>query len=652
MPTLLGKTPMTVFVIAGVALVCLAGGAALAWFVLRGREGAASDISSALTAEAIPFSASTDEIADSVGVAFAGHTELQLLGLYAGREEAGVLDAWWRAADTGASRAPLHAPATLVLQLQGAQLVDPEELSRGLRPGLPPADPTTEARQIEAERQAEQERAAAAFSDNPFEIEDGALTDSAMPVVPVVYAPVAPTVDEAALAARLVAVPWSGPFGWRGLLVARPLGPDRARDLAWASRAASRVGERLGVHCEVVDRRREAAIEPSPPPNPIILAVPAPERVAIEPSPAAARLRRAEIRMAEALQAPRREPDLIRSVVVLLAEGLATDRCYAVEAEGLHTRPVEHERRSEAAAAATGLDFSRGFLDAVRERSGPTTKAVTLDASHAAEMVPDDARARLGPVSRMLLPVLEKGRIVVVFVAEWIDLAKRWTDDDVLFAERVVTRAAVARERLLQYEAIAEQAAHARASQEEVEQALGQLQAVLAALPEAVVGLDDEGKVTFANPAAGRLLGRREFELMGRYMTEVTIELEADVETWERVMAADSTRRFPGALAPSDGRRTIDLTVVPGLPSGVCDRLVTLSERAGPSIASSNGDGDAGAVVREIAEPLGRLLGNLELLAGGAYGHLSTGQSEALEGVCRLGADLRAHIDDVLREKA
>jgi PAS domain-containing protein len=328
-----------------------------------------------------------------------------------------------------------------------------------------------------------------------------------------------------------------------------------------------------------------------------------------------------------------------------------TTEARQIEAEGLHTRPVEHERRSEAAAAAAGLDFGRGFLDTVRERSGPTTKAVTLDASHAAEMVPDGARARLGPVSRMMLPVLEKGRIVVVFVAEWIDLAKRWTDEDVLFAERVVARAAVARERILQYEAIAEQAAHARASQEQVEEALGQLQAVLSALPEAVVGLDDEGKVTFANPAAARLLGRREFELMGRYMTEVTTELEADVETWERVMSADSTRRFPAALAPGDGRRTIDLTVVPGLPSGVCDRLVTLTEHAGPAVVSSNGDGGEGLVVREIAEPLGRLLGNLELLAGGAYGQLSDGQEEALEGARRLGADLRAHIDDVLRGK-
>src|SRR5688500_9054540 len=101
MPTLFGETPMTTVVIAGVALVCLAGGAALAWLLLRGRSSGVASAQPALVAEVIPYSESTDEVADAVGVALAGHTELRLLGLYAGREEAEVLDAWWRAADAG-----------------------------------------------------------------------------------------------------------------------------------------------------------------------------------------------------------------------------------------------------------------------------------------------------------------------------------------------------------------------------------------------------------------------------------------------------------------------------------------------------------------------------------------------------------------------
>jgi nitrogen-specific signal transduction histidine kinase len=251
----------------------------------------------------------------------------------------------------------------------------------------------------------------------------------------------------------------------------------------------------------------------------------------------------------------------------------------------------------------------------------------------------------------MLLPVLEKGRIVAVFVAEWIDPAKKVADEEVLFAERVVARTALARERLLQFEAVAEQAAHARAAHEEVGEALAQLQAVLAALPDAVLGLDADGKITFANRAAARLLQRREFELMGRWISEMATELEADAATWERVMAADAERRFPAALTPS-GRAAIDVTVVPGLPSGVCDRLVTLVERDTAAPASASGDGGAaGAIVREIAEPLGRLRGNLELLAAGAYGPLAPEQEEAVEGARRVGSDLHARLEALLRRQ-
>ncbi len=627
---------MTLLTHAGVAVFFLAAGYAAAWLATRRRGGRAAHAGEAgpvVPEGAVPYTGSTGEIAAAVDMLMRARTGLRLLAVYAGRDGAGALDARWRASDVDPARIPASTPAKLLVQLEHPKLIDAEELVRGLTLGLPPAAPEIEASQLEAERVAEKARAAAAFHENPFELEDSALTEASAPAASLPRK-IRPVVDAAAVAARLVAVRWSGPFDWQGLLVAEPEGANRDRDLAWTAAAAGALGERLGVYCEVADRiRAESRVVAAPEPTPA--PAPAQEARGPEPSPADERVRRAELRMAEVLQTPRREAALVRATVGLLAEGLAPDRCYAVEVEGLHTRPIEHERRTEAAASALSLDFGQEFLQALKAKVGATIKAITLDANTAAEMVPGDARERLGAVSRMLLPVLDKGRIVVVFVAEWIDLAKRWNEPDVTFAERVAARAAVARERILQYEAIAEQAAHARASQEQVEEALEQLQALMASIPDGLVGLDAEGRITFTNRAAAGLFGHREFELMGRWISEAASELDGDAAVWERILAAESVTRFSAALVSGDA--AVDLTVVPSVPSDVCDRLVTMVVR----------DPAADVVVAEMAEPLGRLLSGLELIAGGAHGDLSTQQEAALEGVRRLGVELRTKVEKV-----
>lgn len=287
--------------------------------------------------------------------------------------------------------------------------------------------------------------------------------------------------------------------------------------------------------------------------------------------------------MADALQSPRREADLLRNAVGLLAEGLATDRCYVVEVEGLHTKPVTQERRSEAVASAIGLDFGGPFIAAVRARSASTIKAIASSARNSGDLLPEEVNARLGPMSRLLVPVTEKGHTSAIYVCEWIDQAKRLSDDDVTFAERVVARAAVAVERLHQVDALAQQAAHAREAQEQVEEAFAQIQALVAALPEAVIGLDTDGHITFANRAAGKYFRRQEFELIGRSVTDVVGGTGGDAVVWERAMGASGIERYASTHATPDGPSTYDVTVVTGLQTAICDRLVTLTLRSSSS---------------------------------------------------------------------
>lgn len=80
---------------------------------------------------------------------------------------------------------------------------------------------------------------------------------------------------------------------------------------------------------------------------------------------------------------------------------------------------------------------------------------------------------------------------------------------------------------------------------------------LLAALGEAVLGLDLEGRVLFANPAAEKVLGWDESDLLGRYLHERIPTTDADGQT----IQITGLLRTNGALSSPPVRR-YDLTVV------------------------------------------------------------------------------------------
>jgi PAS domain S-box-containing protein len=218
------------------------------------------------------------------------------------------------------------------------------------------------------------------------------------------------------------------------------------------------------------------------------------------------------------------------------------------------------------------------FVDEVRAHARDDFGAVVLTGSRAGELLTAEAFVRLRPSSQLAVPIVERGRTVAVFVAERDDSERGWSDAEVVFAERVVARAAAALAGVERLESLAQQVGHAREEQEQMEGAMRQLQAVVTALPDALVGVDAEGRITFANRAAGRLLGVAEFDLIGRWLAEVASELGGAAETWERVLAASSTERHTASLRRGAGTATVHVTVVPAPAPGVFDRLISLSD--------------------------------------------------------------------------
>jgi PAS domain S-box-containing protein len=119
--------------------------------------------------------------------------------------------------------------------------------------------------------------------------------------------------------------------------------------------------------------------------------------------------------------------------------------------------------------------------------------------------------------------------------------------------------------------------AHAREGHEQLSGAFEQLQAVVAALPDGVLGIDGEGHITFANRGAARLTGRSELDLVGLWLAELAVELGSETQTWERALAASTIERHAALFKRAGGTDKVQLTVVPVGPGGPFNRLIVMA---------------------------------------------------------------------------
>jgi len=191
------------------------------------------------------------------------------------------------------------------------------------------------------------------------------------------------------------------------------------------------------------------------------------------------------------------------------------------------------------------------------------------------------------------------------------DRRRDWQPDEVEFAGRVgkqIARqlsdaralAGATRDRDIAHE-------NARRAQEAATRS-GEL---MAALPEMVIGLDQQGRVNFFNSAAGVRLGLQ-IDDIGR-MAEMTESLAmSDDSLWDKIVASQTVSRFEGELLPYKKTGSLEMRESLRVSVSVAPLRSKAGEVAGhlvvvTDVGHLSAGGDGAARVKEIEQKAAEL---------------------------------------------
>ena len=175
----------------------------------------------------------------------------------------------------------------------------------------------------------------------------------------------------------------------------------------------------------------------------------------------------------------------------------------------------------------------------------------------------------------------------------------------------------------------------------EVARQAQQTELILRAASEAIVGVDSQGKIILANPAAARMLRCKAGELAGRDLHELAHHSRADGSSYPRdesplVETLRTGRRAKSreeVLWRRDGSMiTVAMTTFPATDgSSLTGAIITYTDRSDLIAARKRRDELIHVMRRELGRPLRRARNDLARVAAGEYGELPATAQGALD---------------------
>ncbi|HKA69985.1 MAG TPA: PAS domain-containing protein [Actinomycetes bacterium] len=175
----------------------------------------------------------------------------------------------------------------------------------------------------------------------------------------------------------------------------------------------------------------------------------------------------------------------------------------------------------------------------------------------------------------------------------------------------------------------------------EVARQARQTELILRAASEAIVGVDAQGKIILANPAAARMLRCKASELAGRDLHELAHHSRADGSSYPRdesplVETLRTGRRAKSreeVLWRRDGSMiTVAMNTFPVADgNSLAGAIITYTDRSDLIAARKRRDELVNVMRRELGRPLRRARNDLARIAAGEYGELPATAQGALD---------------------
>lgn len=248
------------------------------------------------------------------------------------------------------------------------------------------------------------------------------------------------------------------------------------------------------------------------------------------------RVETAYLGLSEALQRLRSPEEVKEAVVEVLGHALGASRVIVVEFnEQDQPLPVSQEYRQPSVKSAVGATFTAALVAEV-QASTDGGQPLAITDSKAQSLMGAETAQELGVLSELISPIRLDGKTRAIIYVHQCDREREWEKEEIDFADRVVRQLSLSLSNLRTLDQAFSAAENARAG-------AGATDALANALPEVVIGLDRDAKLSYFNSAATEKLGLTKDDL-GRTLDLTHAKDAFDKSIWHRVSTCESVIRL------------------------------------------------------------------------------------------------------------
>jgi hypothetical protein len=175
--------------------------------------------------------------------------------------------------------------------------------------------------------------------------------------------------------------------------------------------------------------------------------------------------------------------------------------------------------------------------------------ALVINDSAAESPMPRDTVTRLHICSELMVPLKAQDGVIALVDIQECGQLREWTRDEIEFADKLAHQASVRVAHLAALEKTSRDLEAARIEARRASDVATRARGIVDSVPEAILGLDRDGRLTFFN-ATGRVRYKLKNQDLGRMVGMVESLTLSDESIWEKVNASHGIVRFEATIAP------------------------------------------------------------------------------------------------------